>query len=128
MKKILIIDDDNELNHLTKIVLVNAGYEVETSCDAESGINYVKQYNPDLILMDIRLPGINGADAVKQIKANGGSNETKVVFLTATVSPHIKNCEEGLNVDGRHYPALGKPYEIERLVQVVGKVLYEGII
>ena len=70
MKRILIIDDDRDLNRLTKIVLTKEGYEVESIHDAESGVNYAKEYKPDLILMDVRLPGISGTEAVKKIKMN----------------------------------------------------------
>src|SRR5689334_20738857 len=119
MKKILIIDDDKDLNRLTKIVLTKEGHEVEIFHDAESGVNYAREYKPDLILMDIKLPGINGIDAVKKIKLGDLSNEIQIIFLTASVSPRIKAWKEGLDVDGIHYLALGKPYEIEKLVQIV---------
>lgn len=121
MKKILIIDDDKDLNRLTKIVLTKEGYEVEILHDAESGVNYAKEYNPDLILMDMMLPGMSGAEAVKKIKAEDSSNNLQVIFLTALVSPRAK--DEQLSVDGLNYPTLGKPYEIEKLIRTVNKVL-----
>lgn len=122
MKKILIIDDDRDLNRLTKIVLTREGYEVEVLHDAESGVNFVKEYKPDLILMDVMLPGMKGTEAVKRIRMENLSSDPKIIFLTASVSPRAK--DELLNVDGLDYPTLGKPYEIEKLVQVVNKALY----
>lgn len=124
MKKILIIDDDQDLNHLTKMVLTKEGYDVEVFHDAESGVNYAREYKPDLILMDVMLPGMRGTDAAKRIKADDLSDQIKIIFLTAIVSPRTKPWEEGLNVDGLHYSALGKPYEIEKLVQMVNKALH----
>ena len=121
MKKILIIDDDRDLNRLTRIVLTKEGYEVETIHDAESGINYAKEYNPDLILMDVMLPGIKGTEAVNRIKTEGSSNGLQIIFLTASVSPRAK--DEMLIVNGLSYPTLGKPYEIEKLLYVVNKAL-----
>lgn len=121
MKKILIIDDDRDLNRLTRIVLTKEGYEVEIIHDAESGINYAKEYNPDLILMDVMLPGIKGTEAVNRIKTEGSSNGLQIIFLTASVSPRAK--DEMLIVNGLSYPTLGKPYEIERLLHVVNKAL-----
>ena len=123
MKKILIIDDDKDLNRLTKIVLTHAGYEVEVLHDAESGINYARVYKPDLILMDVMLPGMQGTDAVKKIKMENLSKAPQIIFLTATVSPRTKPGEEGLKVDGFSYPTLGKPYEIEKLLHMVNKAL-----
>ena len=123
MKKILIIDDDKDLNRLTKIVLTKEGYEVEILHDAESGVNYAKEYNPDLILMDMMLPGMSGTDAVKRIKTDDLSDQIQIIFLTASVSPRTQPWEEGLSVDGLHYPTIGKPYEIEKLIQTVNKVL-----
>ena len=123
MKKILIIDDDKDLNRLTKIVLTHEGYEVEILHDAESGINYARVYKPDLILMDVLSPGMRGTDAAKRIKTDDLSDQIQIIFLTASVSPRTKPWEEGLNVDGLHYPTIGKPYEIEKLLQTVNKVL-----
>ena len=118
--RILLIDDDKDLCHLTKTALIKQGYEVNAFHDAETGIKYAKNAKPNLILMDVMLPGLSGAEAVKALKADAVLGNVPVIFLTALVAGEEKNLEDvGLNVDGLHYETLGKPYEIEKLLEVV---------
>lgn len=120
MMKILLIDDDKDLCHLTKATLTKHGYEVVAFHDAAAGIKYAQNTKPNLILMDVMLPGLSGADAVKTLKTDPQLKEVPVVFLTALVSRQEEGLK-GINVDGLHYETLGKPYEIETLLGVVKK-------
>lgn len=121
--RILLIDDDQDLSCLTKTALTNHGYEVSTFLNAESGIKYAKIFKPHLILMDLLLPGVNGADAVHALKKDPQLKEIPVVFLTALISRGERNLENmGINVSGLRYQILGKPYEIEKLLKVIQKV------
>jgi len=120
--RILLIDDDKDLCHLTKTTLTKNGYEVVAFHEAEAGIKYAKNSKPNLILMDVMLPGMNGAEAVRALKTDPQLKNVPVVFLTALVAGEETNLEEmGLNVNGLHYQTLGKPYEIEKLLEVVKK-------
>lgn len=120
--RILLIDDDKDLCHLTKMALTKQGYEVFAFHDAAAGIKYAQINKPNLILMDVMLPGVSGADAVKALKTDAQLKNVPVVFLTALVDGEEKNLEDmGINVDGLHYRTLGKPYEIEKLIEVVKK-------
>lgn len=118
--RILLIDDDKDLCHLTRITLIKHGYEVSVFHDAVSGIKHAQSSKPNLILMDVMLPGVSGAEAVKALKADLQLKNIPVVFLTALVTGEEKSLEEaGLNVAGLNYRTLGKPYEIEKLLEVV---------
>jgi CheY-like chemotaxis protein len=84
-EKILIIED-NELNlELVKILLEKSGYEVLASTRADDGITKAKTDKPDLILMDMRLPGMNGMQAVKLLKEEESTRDIPVVILTGDV-------------------------------------------
>ena len=120
--RILLIDDDKDLCHLTKTTLTKNGYEVVAFHEAEAGIKYAKNSKPNLILMDVMLPGMNGAEAVRALKTDPQLKNVPVVFLTALVAGEETNLEEmGLSFNGLHYQTLGKPYEIEKLLEVVKK-------
>ena len=123
MKKILIVDDDRDLSDLTKSVLVRGGYEVLISHDSSMGIDMAKKQKPDLILMDVMLPGMNGAEVVKLLKSEPILREIPVLFLTALLSDADKYNTEGIRVDGKHYTAIAKPYEIKDLLEKVKKIL-----
>ena len=120
--KILLIDDDKDLCHLTKMALTKHGYEVVTAQDAATGVKYAQDNRPNLILMDVLLPGASGAEAVGLLRKNPQLKNIPIVFLTALMTGEEKNIQdEGLNIQGLNYPALGKPYDIEDLLDVVRK-------
>jgi DNA-binding response OmpR family regulator len=124
MAKIWLVEDDLNLADLTKTVLVKKGFEVEVFHEAIKAIEKAKQIRPDLILMDVSLPGIDGADAVRELKKLPAMKNVPVIFLTGLVSNNEKGHEEmGIFVDGVEYETLGKPYEIEQLLRMVKKAI-----
>lgn len=124
MAKILIIDDDKDLAQLTKTALMTKGYQASILHSAVNIIEEIKARNPDLILMDIVMPGISGPEAVRNLKADGHLKDIPVVFLTGLISSGEEDVEEtGVNIDGRTYQTLGKPYEIDALLGLVKKLL-----
>ena len=127
MKRILIIDDDWDLADTIKAVLEYADYDVLLSHKAQQGINLAKEQKPDLILMDVMMPGTDGAAAVRLLKEESALKDIPVIFLTALVSDDDTHSEYenigSLNVGGIEYPALAKPFENERLLEKIKAVL-----
>lgn len=118
--KILLIDDSPDLRHLTKTALAKNGYAVAACRSAEEGIRHARQERPNLILMDVMMPGIGGAAAAMTLKADPQLKDIPVVFMTALITGREKDSEGiGVTIDGLNYQTLGKPYEIERLLEVV---------
>lgn len=81
-KKVLIIDDELATLKLLRSRLENEGYEVIAACDGKSGISMAKKRKPDLILLDVILPGMNGYEICKVIKSNEDTKTIKVVIFT----------------------------------------------
>lgn len=126
MRKILLIDDDQDLSDTIKSVLEYDGYDVLLSHDSQKGIDMAKEQKPDMILMDVMLPGMNGAEAVKILKSTPVVRDIPVIFLTALMSnSDSKAQQEGLNVDGVNYQTLGKPFENMKLLEIVRSTLGE---
>lgn len=122
--KILLIEDNADLGHLTKTALTHHGYQVALSQDAEDGIQFAKHFKPQLILMDVMLPGMSGAEALRVLKGDPALKDIPVVFLTGLIAGEETALEgEGINVDGVQYPTLGKPYEVEKLLETVQSAL-----
>jgi DNA-binding response OmpR family regulator len=120
--KILLIDDDKDLCHLTKKVLTLKGYDVFACIDPQEGLKHARQNKPNLILMDVMLPGLSGPEIVLSLKQDSQLKNVPVVFLTALMTGDEKGLqEEGLTTGGIKYPTLGKPYEIDHLVAAVKK-------
>jgi two-component system cell cycle response regulator DivK len=86
MRTIIIIDDDDANNRLIKALLKE--YDVHTARSAQEGIELARQTRPALILMDIKMPGMNGGDATRIIKKDPLLAETPVIVVTATLSGH----------------------------------------
>lgn len=120
--KIMLIDDDRDLCHLTKLILTKYGYDVAVALDAAAGLQYARHYAPNLILMDVMMPGVGGPDAVKIIQTDPQLKGVPIVFLTALLTGQENDREnQEFNVGGSNYPALGKPFEIEGLLNIVQK-------
>jgi len=83
MKRILLIEDDQLITNLIVILLEREGYEVITSTSAETGLALAAHHPPDLVLMDIALPGMDGLEATRILKTGEATRAVPVVALTA---------------------------------------------
>jgi CheY-like chemotaxis protein len=117
--KVLLVED-NELNRdMLSRRLVRRGFEVVTAVDGEAAIQQTKEIKPDLILMDMGLPGLNGWDATRRIKANPDTHAIPVIALTA----------HALKADREQALAAGcdafetKPVELEQLLTTIRNLL-----
>lgn len=80
---ILIVDDNLTNLKLVKVLLESSGYKVRTAVDADGVVQTLKEFKPDLILMDIQLPGMDGLTLTRQLKADPKTAAIPVVALTA---------------------------------------------
>ena len=77
---ILVIDDDKQLNHLLKKQLSKEGYEVFLAHDGEEGLKLVNDIKPQMVILDIMLPNIDGYEVLKLIKENEAVRDTPVIL------------------------------------------------
>lgn len=119
-KKIFIVDDDPTSLKAVEGVLTLHGYEVQASSHAQDIENKVRAFAPQLIVMDLMMPNVDGNQAVQRLQKNPVLNEIPVVFLT---SLQTKDEERGLeveiNVDNRSYRTLTKPLDAKALVAAI---------
>lgn len=85
--KILVIEDDAGLRRTVSLLLEGEGYDLATAADGAAGLTRAKEWHPDLILADVRMPGMDGLEFVERYAGNGGSAD--VVIMTAYGSPDI---------------------------------------
>ncbi|MBL7142297.1 MAG: response regulator [Candidatus Pacebacteria bacterium] len=81
-KKILIIEDDKFLRDLISQKLLKEGFDIAQAVDGEDGIKKIKEENPDLILLDLILPGIDGFEVLTQMKADQNLASIPVIILS----------------------------------------------
>lgn len=113
---ILVIDDDEKLNRILKRFLKDYGYEVYAAVDADEGLKKARAVQPDLIILDIMLPGMNGFGVCKRIRE---SSAVPIVMLTARGD--VMDKVVGLELGADDY--LPKPFEPRELVARIQAVL-----
>lgn len=89
MKRILLIEDDQTITNLINL-LDREGYDVITALNAEAGLELAASRCTDLVLMDIALPGMDGLEATRMLKASDATRRVPVVALTAQVADHLQ--------------------------------------
>ncbi len=82
-KRILVVEDQEDNRTIVRDLLTNAGYEVIEATTGTDGVSVAKAERPDLILMDIQLPGIDGYEAARQIKADPSTERTPIIAVTS---------------------------------------------
>ena len=100
-KKILIVEDDNFLRKLVLRKLSSEGYDVSEALDGEQGVKKAQTENPDLILLDLILPGIDGFEVLAQIKNNKETSLIPVIILSNLGQK--EDIEKGFNLGAVDY-------------------------
>ena len=112
--KILVVDDDPNISDLLKVYFENEGYDVKTAADGAEGLSFFKIFEPDLVLLDIEMPKIDGISLAKELRKL--HKDVPIVFLTS----HIEYALEGYEVNALRY--LTKPVSIPKLREVLSCV------
>ena len=99
MVNILVIDDELSLRKLIKANLVASGYSVTTAKSGEDGLKLAQRMKPDLILTDIKMPGISGWDMLTKLSAIFNLKQTKVIVMTAFPRESEENRARKIAVD-----------------------------
>ena len=121
MSTILIIEDNDKNMKLARDILNAKAYMTLEAITGEEGVKLAKEKVPDLVLMDIQLPGMNGIEAFRQIRADAKTARIPVVALTASVTPTDRSEINAAGFDA----FIGKPISIKEFVETV-KRLIEG--
>lgn len=90
MKKILFIDSDEESSKKYGENLTSKGYKVEYARDGEEGLGKAKELNPNLIILEVDLPKLNGTSVLKSLKENVSTRNIPVVMLAAHENPEVR--------------------------------------
>ena len=121
MSTVLIVEDNEKNMKLARDVLQAKGYSTLEAVSGEEGVKLALEKRPDLVLMDIQLPGINGIEAFRQIRGDATTRAIPVVALTASVTPTDRSAISAAGFDA----FLGKPINLKEFLETV-KRLVEG--
>ena len=106
-KRILVIEDQEDNRRIVRDLLTSAGYEIIEAVTGEDGVRFAETQRPDLILMDIQLPGFDGYEATRRIKATPALRQIPIIVVTsyALSGDDVKAFEAGCDA------YFAKPYD-----------------
>jgi DNA-binding response OmpR family regulator len=117
---LLVIEDDEALRALVQRAGTQAGLEVLSAVDGEEGLKLATERLPDIILLDIMLPNLDGRDVLKRLKENPVTKEIPVIILSARTG-HVDRLV-GLELGAHDY--LTKPYSVQILLNRIDNILW----
>jgi DNA-binding response OmpR family regulator len=121
--KILVVDDEPEITQIIEAFLENAGHQITTENSSVMGIERAKELKPDLILLDIMMPNMDGYEICDELKKSDETSEIPVIFLTGKDSRDDKG--RSFQVGGDMF--VKKPFSCERLLEIVNIVLQSAV-
>lgn len=117
--KILYVEDHPAQSDIMKQLLEFSGYDVILARSGEEGVEKAHAEQPDIILMDLRMPGIGGIEAVKRLKHDSAVSQIPVIVISAWTTR--RNREEALEAGAARF--IAKPVDIRRLVDEIDKLV-----
>jgi DNA-binding response OmpR family regulator len=118
-KKILIVEDEPDIAASMAARLDLEGFKVGTAANGQEGVQKARTDKPDLIILDIMMPLLNGYDVLNLLKGDPATQSIPIIVLTAL--PHVEDAENAFEAGATDF--LNKPYTNERLIQKVRKIL-----
>jgi CheY-like chemotaxis protein len=133
MVKVVMIDDEEEICNLTKMILEKTGrYEVKTAVKATQGIDLVKTLKPDLVLLDVLMPEMDGAEVTERLIEDDSTKTIPIVYLTGLAIPMVfltalvenEDLKDHAGQFGGHY-FIQKPVAAAELVDRLDAIIKE---
>jgi two-component system cell cycle response regulator DivK len=118
-QRILVVDDSEDMRDLLQRLLERAGYRVVLAADGQASLTQAKRHHPDLVLMDLSLPDMDGWEAVRHLRKMPEFRSIPIIAVTAHVSPR----EEERAMAGGCTAHIGKPFDSRALLQEVARLL-----
>ncbi len=118
-KKILVVDDERDLVELISVNLQRNGYEVISAHDGATGLDMARKQRPDLVILDVMMPGLSGRDVTMQLKGNPDTATMPILMLTAKTEE--TDIIVGLSMGADDY--VTKPFSMKVLMARVGALL-----
>lgn len=118
-KSILLVDDERDLVFYTKLFLEEKGYEVTEAYDGQQALEVLETFRPDLVLLDVTMPRLNGWDVLKRMQEDPEKVGIPVLMLTARSEDADK--ARGWELGVTWYQT--KPFELDELAMVIERIL-----
>ncbi len=119
MKKVLLVDDDEDFIETVKFYLIHSGYLVSVAKNGEEAFDKLKIGKPDIILLDVMMPGIQGTEVCKKLKADSDLSSIPIMMVTA--KGQREDIENAIKAGANGY--IPKPFSLPRLVERIEELI-----
>ena len=120
--RILLVEDEESLLKLESILLTSKGYKVAGVMDGPAALEEIARSRPDLVILDIMLPGIDGFEVCRRIKEDPSTSAIRVIMLTA--KKNKQDMERGMQAGADAY--ITKPFKSAFLIETIERLLHAG--
>lgn len=120
--KILIVDDDAALVKMLNVRLLAEGFETELAVDGRTAIELARERTPDLIILDIAMPGVTGVDVIQKLQSTSADHAIPVLIMTAY--PHMIDLVSGYDCVRECFT---KPFDLPLFIGRIQEVLSESV-
>jgi CheY-like chemotaxis protein len=117
MKTILTVDDERSVRRLV-LVTLSGHYEVVLARDGNEALQLAREYRPDMILLDVHMPGVDGIELCRQLKTSVAGRSPTIVMLTALAQADVRKRAEAAGAD----EFLTKPFLAEQLLELAERI------
>jgi CheY-like chemotaxis protein len=115
LKTVLVVDDEPVLRAIVREILDEEGYAVIEAPDGRVALEIMESARPDLVLMDVMMPGVDGREAYRQLRSHPDHRDVPVVMMSAAIQPH--------GLDPSIAGFMAKPFDLNQLVELVARLI-----
>jgi two-component system cell cycle response regulator DivK len=119
MRTILVVEDYDDVRRMLKVLLESEKFRVLEAATGSEALEVIKDQSPDVILMDLALPGFDGFETIRRIRSIDGFQNTPIIVLTAYTGP--TTCETALRAGSNYF--MGKPIDFDELAGLLKEIL-----
>jgi CheY-like chemotaxis protein len=116
--KVLVVDDDPDMLKVLGLLMKVNGITALTATGGVEGLERARADKPDVILLDIMMPDLDGYEVIKELRSDGSTRGIPVIFVTARMEKEYREKAQALGADGY----ITKPYERSVLIEMIGRV------
>ena len=122
-RKIVLVDDEKLIRLTTSMLLKHNGFETITANNGEEGIEVIREQMPDIVLLDVMMPGMSGWEVLRQLRSDERTASIFVIIFTACDLP----IPDDLSEDTFNFCMLKKPFHLQQLIDIIAsKELSDG--
>ena len=122
MSLILVVDDEPDILMVVQMILRGCGHQILEASTGEMALQLLEHQNPDAVLLDVRLPGIDGLEVLERLRKASIHSVLPVIMLSASSGPSLVERASGLGCSG----FVAKPFDPEALIRTLNEALEAG--